>query len=382
VKLAVPPDFLLPTDPKACFVAHRAEIETALREALDAGRYILGPTVEAFEKAFARFLGAAEAVGVGSGTDALVLALWACGIRAGDQVFTVSHTAVATVAAIELAGASPVLVEIDPRTFTIDPERLEAAVRHHGGAGRRAVIPVHLYGQPADMPAILDVARRHELIVIEDCAQAHGAMLGDRRAGTFGNAATFSFYPTKNLGALGDGGAVVTSDSATAERVRRLREYGWRERYVSEMRGMNSRLDAIQAAVLHVKLNHLEEENNNRRRRAEAYHLRLAGTGLRLPETRAGTLHVWHQYVVRSSSRDALRQALHHEGIGTLVHYPVPVHEQPAYRGRVALDPSGLSHTEAAAREVLSLPMHAHLELQHVERVSVSTRRVLHGSQG
>lgn len=378
----MPPELLLPADPRACFLAHRREIEAALRAALEGGSYILGHAVTAFEEEFARFLGAGEAVGVASGTDALVLALWASGIGPGDQVFTVSHTAVATVAAVELAGASPVLVDIDPRTFTLDPERLETAVRRHGRAGRRAVIPVHLYGQPADMPAILDVARRHDLVVVEDCAQAHGATLAGRRAGTFGEAAAFSFYPTKNLGALGDGGAVVTSDPAIAERTRRLREYGWRERYVSEVRGMNSRLDEIQAAVLRVKLRHLEEDNARRRRNAELYDARLSATDLVLPGVRPSAAHVWHQYVVRSADREALRKALQREAIGTLVHYPVPVHEQPAYRGRLALDPSGLTHTEAAAREVLSLPMHGHLDEQDVERASVRIGFILRGRQG
>lgn len=365
-----PREVLLPASPRACFLAHRGEIEAALREVLDSGSYILGRAVAAFEEEFARFLGAATAVGVGSGTDALALALSAAGIGPGDQVFTVSHTAVATVAAVELAGASPVLVDIDPQTFTLDPERLERAVRRYGGGARRAVIPVHLYGHPADMPGILDVARRYELAVIEDCAQAHAATLAGRFVGTFGTAAAFSFYPTKNLGALGDGGAVVTSDAALADRVRRLREYGWRQRYVSEVRGTNSRLDEIQAAVLRVKLRHLEEDTAVRRHNADVYGARLPDTGLVLPAARPGAAHVWHQYVVRSAARDALGRALQEEGIGTLIHYPVPVHEQPAYRGRLALDPSGLAHTEAAAREVLSLPMHGHLEKADVERVS------------
>jgi len=213
--------------------------------------------------------------------------------------------------------------------------------------------------------------------VIEDCAQAHGAAQGGRAVGSFGSAAAFSFYPTKNLGALGDGGAVVSSDHALIERVRRLREYGWRERFVSVIAGMNSRLDEIQAAILSVKLRHLEAENTRRRRCAEIYHSRLADTGLGLPAVRPGASHVWHQYVVRSDRRDPLRQALQEEGIGSLVHYPVPVHEQPAYRGRLTLDPSGLAHSEAAAREVLSLPMHGHLEASDAERVAAAIVRIL-----
>jgi len=375
----VPQDPLLPADPRACFLAHRREIEAALRDALEGGSYILGSAVAAFEKEFAHAAGEGTAVGVASGTDALVLALRAVGIGPGDLVFTVSHTAVATVAAVELAGASPVLVEIDPRTFTMDPARLEGAVRRYARPGQRgAVIPVHLYGQAADMPAILDVARRHQLLVIEDCAQAHGARLDGRSVGSFGDAAAYSFYPTKNLGALGDGGAVVSADPSFAERVRRLREYGWRERYVSEIPGMNSRLDELQAAVLRVKLRYLEDENARRRRHAERYQLRLAATGLGLPEVRAGATHVWHQYVVRSAARDTLRAALQREGILTLVHYPVAVHQQPAYRDRLALDPAGLALTEAAAREVLSLPMHPHLAEEDVERAAQVLAQLLH----
>jgi len=373
----VPREAIVPADPHACFLAHRSEIESAVRAAMEAGRYILGPALAAFEAEFAQFIGTAHAVGVASGTDALVLALRAAGIGPGDQVFTVSHTAVATVAAIELAGATPVLVDIDPHTFTLDPERLDATVRHGPRSARAAVIVVHLYGQPADMAAIADVARRHALTVIEDCAQAHGAALGDRRVGCFGTLAAFSFYPTKNLGALGDAGAVVTADAALAERVRSLREYGWRERYVSETAGMNSRLDEIQAAVLRVKLRYLDAENTHRGRLATLYATALAGTALQLPAVRSGATHVWHQYVVRSAQRDALKQALHAQGIGTLIHYPVPVHEQPAYRGRLQLDPAGLANTEAAARAILSLPMHAHLSEDHAARVAAAIRTIL-----
>ena len=372
----MPPERILPTDPRACFLAHRDEIETAIRAVLDGGSYILGRAVTAFEEEFGRFVGA-QAVGVASGTDALVLGLRAAGIGPGDQVFTVSHTAVATVAAVELAGARPILVDIDPHTFTLDPERLDGAVRRHGGAGgRRAVIAVHLYGQPADMPAILEVARRHEMIVVEDCAQAHGAMLGGRRVGCFGDVAAFSFYPTKNLGALGDGGAVVTPDAALAQRVRSLREYGWRDRYVSDVPGMNSRLDEIQAAILCVKLRHLEAENAHRARLAALYTARLAGSRLALPQVRPDCAPVWHQYVVRTSRRDALRAALQRDGVGTLIHYPVAVHQQPAYRDRLALDPAGLGHSESAAGAVVSLPMHAHLAEVDAERVAGALRDI------
>src|SRR5262249_17932185 len=252
--------------------------------------YILGQEVAAFEAEFARYLGVRDAVGVGSGTDALHLALRACGVGPGDAVITASHTAVATVAAIELAGAAPVLVDIDPRSFTLDPNRLEQTVAEHGGRGRassagrlKAIIPVHLYGHPADMPAVMDIARRHDLMVIGGWAQAHGAAVAGRRVGTWGHLAAFSFSPTKNLGALGDGGAVVTNDPQTAERARLLREYGWRERYRSEVPGMNTRLDERQAAVLRVKLRHPDPGNRRRREETRPYVAHTCGTPRVLP---------------------------------------------------------------------------------------------------
>ena len=237
-----------------------------------------------------------------------------------------------------------------------------------------AIIPVHLYGQPADLDAILALARRHGARVIEDCAQCHGAGLEGRRAGSVGELAAFSFYPTKNLGALGDGGIVVAGDDAFAERVRELREYGWRQRYVSAIPGLNSRLDELQAAVLRVKLGALERDNARRAAIAEAYDRGLAGLPLTLPARRAETTHVFHQYVVRSPGRDALRAALGARGIGTNIHYPVPVHLQPAYEGRLAIGPSGLGETERAAREVLSLPIYPQLADAQVARVIAAVR--------
>lgn len=366
---AHPDGFLLPADPRASYLAHREEIDAALSAALARGGYILGEEVRAFEREFAAWLGAASAAGVASGTDALVLALRACGIGPGDTVFTVSHTAVATVAAVEQAGAECVLVDIDAAAYTIDPDRLDAAARADSGIGRRAVIAVHLYGQPADLDALADVARRREFVLIEDCAQSHGAAWRGRKTGTFGPAAAFSFYPTKNLGALGDGGAVATSDAGVLERLRLLREYGWRERYVSEIPGTNSRLDELQAAILRVFLRHLDAGNARRAAIAERYGRELAGLGLGVPAVRPHATHVWHQYVVRSPERDALRERLRARGVGTLVHYPVPVHLQPAYRGRLRTGPGGLAESERAAREVLSLPMHPGLSDADVARV-------------
>ncbi len=363
------------TDPRANYLAHKAEIDAAIAQVLMAGRYILGEPVAAFEREFAAYLAVGHAIGVASGTDALHLALRACGIGPGSYVFTVSHTAVATVAAIELAGATPVLVDIDPATFTMDPQRLEDALQRvtAGGEGARrgAVIPVHLYGHPADMVAILEIARRYDLWVIEDCAQAHGAAIAGRKTGAFGDMAAFSFYPTKNLGALGDGGAVVTNDAELAERARLLREYGWRERYVSALPGLNSRLDTLQAAILRVKLRHLDAENERRRAAARLYTELLQESDLRLPIERPGMRHVYHQYVVRSSRRAAFQARLHERGIGTLIHYPVPVHRQPAYAGRLPCA-GDLSQTEAAAAEILSLPMFAELSDDQVRAVAAA----------
>lgn len=368
-------------DPRAGYLAHRTEIDAAIRRVLESGRYILGREVQSLEEAFAAYLGVRHAVGVGSGTDALELALRACGVGPGDLVFTVSHTAVATVAAVELVGALPVLVDIDPVTCTMDPHCLEAALARPPAGTPKAVIPVHLYGQPADMPAILAVARRRGLAVLEDCAQAHGATLDGRRAGAWGDAAAFSFYPTKNLGALGDGGLVATDDPALAERLRLLRNYGWRERYVSDVPGANSRLDELQAAVLNAKLPHLDAENERRRELARVYDGLLADTGLTLPRARPGAAHVFHQYVLCLPRRDALGEHLRRAGIGTLVHYPTPVHLQPAYRGRLP-DGGPLPRTEQAARQVLSLPMYPQLGEGEVRRVGREIVRFLKLDRG
>ena len=361
---------ILQTNPKASYLARKDEIDEAIRRVLDSGWYILGKEVAAFEQEFAAYVGVAHAVGVASGTDAIVLALRAAGVGAGDLVFTVSHTAVATVAAVELCGARPVYVDIDPVTFTMEPARLETALQVTNGRAK-AVLPVHLYGQTANMTAIGEIARRHGLILIEDCSQAHGARWNGQMAGTFGHLATFSFYPTKNLGALGDGGAVVTSDAALAEQVRLLREYGWKERYVSAVPGTNSRLDEIQAAILRAKLPSLDSDNARRREIACAYHRLLADSALDLPQTGAEATHVFHQYVIRTTRRDELRAYLRAAEIGTLIHYPVPVHLQPAYAHYATL---ALPETESAAREVLSLPLYPELPLEAVEAVAVSLR--------
>ena len=358
---------ILCSNPLAQYLSHKEEIDAALARVLAGGWYILGREVRAFEEEFAAYLGVAHGVGVGSGTEALHLALAACGIGPGDEVITASHTAVATVAAIGLSGATPVLVDIEPRYFTLDPGRLKEAITPR----TKAVIPVHLYGQAADLDPILAIARRHGLKVIEDCAQAAGALYQERRLGAWGDLACFSFYPTKNLGALGDGGLVVTDDPHLAQQVRLRREYGWAERYVSHLPGWNSRLDEIQAAVLRVKLRYLDKDNAVRARLAEHYKRELAGTGVVLPECRPASRHVYHLFVVRTRRRQELQEFLRAQGIGALVHYPAPVHVQPAYR---PYHGAGLPETERAAGEVLSLPMYPELSQGDMAKVIDAVR--------
>ena len=351
-------------NPRAQYESHRVAIDLAVRRVLESGRYILGEEVVAFEREFASYLGVSDAVGVGSGTEALHLALAACGIGEGDEVITVAHTAVATVAAIELAGATPVFVDIEPDFFTLDPSQLEAAIT----ARTKAIVPVHIYGQPADLDAINSIARRHGLRVIEDCAQAHGATYREERVGTYGDMACFSFYPTKNLGAIGDGGALVTNNPELADEVRYLREYGWIERNVSTIRGWNSRLDELQAAILRVKLHFLDSDNNQRRRVADLYDELLAESDFILPPRRADATHVFHLYVVRSNERDDVVERLRGAGVGAMIHYPVPVHLQPAYAGRIS-GAEILPNTERAAREILSLPIYPELTDAEVHKV-------------
>ena len=339
---------------------------------MESGWYLSGKQVESFEKEFAAYIGTEYALGVANGTDALQVALRACGVGPGDEVATVSHTASATVAAIELTGATPILVDIDPTYYTMDPDRLEHVVqscRRESNSRLKAIVPVHLYGQPADMVAIMDIARSAGLRVVEDCAQAHGATLHDRKIGTWGDIAAFSFYPTKNLGALGDAGGVVTSDPDLAAQARLIHQYGWRQRYVSDIQGMNSRLDEIQAAVLRVKLRHLDDENRQREGLAHSYDELLQGSVIEPPRLRPAARHVYHQYVIRSPRRDALREVLSEAGIGTAIHYPVPVHLQPAYRDLPAIG-GPLTASEEAADEVLSLPMFPQLPKEAVATVA------------
>jgi len=364
------------TDPRAAYLSQKADIDAAVAEVLARGQYILGPEVEAFEQAFAEWNGSRSAVGVASGTDAIALGLRALGIGRGDAVATVSLTASATVAAIELAGATPVLVDVEAASFNMDPEALERLLRARTQPVR-AIIPVHLYGRPARISEIRTLGQRWGAVVVEDAAQAHGAETGGRKVGAFGEIGAFSFYPTKNLGALGDGGMLVTDDADIADRARSLREYGWRRRFVSEAAGMNTRLDELQAAVLRVKLERLDQANARRGDIANAYAEGLKGLPLILPQEPERETHVWHQYVVRSPDRDRLRQALSEGGVMTAIHYPEPVHRQPAYARRLSTGPGGLPVTEALAAEVLSLPIYPELSVESVAQVIEATRAAL-----
>ena len=361
---------ILCANPKAQYLAHQTEIDEAIRRVLEGGRYILGEEVKSFEAEFASFIGVGHGIGVGSGTEALHVALAACDVGPGDEVITVSHTAVATVAAIELTGATPVFVDIEPRFFTLDPQKLEAAITPR----TRAIIPVHIYGQAADLEPIVEIARRHNLRLIEDCAQAHGAIYHGRRVGSYGDIGCFSFYPTKNLGAIGDGGILVTNNPELAEKARMLREYGWAERYISDLSGWNSRLDELQAAVLRAKLRYLDQDNTVRLRIARLYHNELSDTQINLPEVRPNSTHVFHLFVVLSDHRDSLQTFLRDNGVGTLVHYPVPVHLQPAYRGRLA-GGDNLATTERLAARVLSLPLYPGIADAEVHAVVDAVKR-------
>lgn len=364
---------ILQTNPKASYLAHKAEIDAAIHQVLESGFYILGDEVESFEQEFAAYIGTSQAIGVANGTDAIELALRACGIGAGDAVITVSHTAVATVAAIERTGATAILVDIDPVTFTINVNYLEDTIKKTGQSSSvqlKAIIPVHLYGHPADILAIMDLAERYGLYVIEDCAQSHGATLNGRKTGSWGHLAAFSLYPTKNLGALGDGGVVVTNDADLAHKVRILRQYGWQERYISAIPGVNSRLDPLQAAILRVKLRHLDQENHQRQQIAQKYNAALSELPLKLPQLQGDVSHVYHQYVLRGENRDEIMSFLKDKAIGTAIHYPAPVHLQAAYQGRIAIGENGLHTTEQICQDIFSLPMHPYLTDEEVKRVT------------
>jgi dTDP-3-amino-3,4,6-trideoxy-alpha-D-glucose transaminase len=354
----------------------RDELEAGIASVLDAGRFVLEEQVACFEAEFAAYCGASHAIGVGSGTDAITIALRAAGVREGDEVVVAANVCVPTVAAIQATGAAPVLADAEPTSFGLDPEQLEQAVT----VRTRAVVVVHLYGQVGDMGALLEAAERHELTVVEDAAHAHGATYLGKRAGTIGHVGAFSFYPSKNLGALGDGGAVVTNDDEIAERSSRLRSHGIDKRDRATMRSTNSRLDAIQAAILRRKLPHLDRWNELRRLLAKRYLAQLPTTGaLALPEKRPGRRHVYHQFVVRSRSRQRLREELLRKGVETAVHYPLPIHHHPAYAD---LRRSGaLPVSEELAATVVSLPLYPELTDDEQELVIDAVIAATRGSR-
>ena len=356
--------------PLAQYRAHQAPIQSAINRVLESGDYILGEEVASFERAFAEYCGVEHAVGVGSGTDALILALKALGIGPGDEVVTVSHTAVATVAAILASGATPVLVDVEEACMTLDPAALDAAVTQRS----KAVIAVHLYGQAADLDPILACARRHGLAVIEDCAQAAGGRYRGRRLGSIGDVGCFSFYPTKNLGAIGDGGIILAREEKIAARVRRLRQYGWDNARETHEAGLNSRLDPLQAAVLHAKLPHLDSDNARRAAIAGQYERGFKDLPIATPSERSGTQHAYHLYVVACAQRDALMAHLSDRQIGCAIHYPVPVHRQRGYVERIIQPGGGLPVTERICRQILSLPLYPELSDADVERVIAAVR--------
>jgi dTDP-3-amino-3,4,6-trideoxy-alpha-D-glucose transaminase len=366
--MTVPPEALrrIPFNVLAPGVqAMRPELDAAIARVLDRGLFLMGPELQAFEEHFAAYHGSdLQAMGVGTGTDALRIGLLALGIQPGDEVLVVSNAGVPPVAAVVAAGARPVFCDVDPNTHTFDP----AEIDHRATSRTRAVMVIHLYGQPASMDAILAKARAHGLKVLEDCAQAHGARHAGHLVGTLGDAAAFSFYPTKNLGALGDAGAILTADPHVADRARLLRSYGWRQHYVSELHSTVSRLDELQAALLLAKLPHLDNWNSIRRRLAQRYRARLQGVVELPPED-----GVFHLFVVRTLVRDALRAYLADRGIGTGVHYPLPAHLQAPY-AEYGCGPGSLPNTERLAEEILSLPIYPELSDDDVDYVAEQVR--------
>jgi len=354
-------------DLKAQYAGIKAEVDAAIQRVLESCQFTLGSEVAAFEQEFAAYCGSAHGVGVNNGTSALHLALLAAGVGSGDEVITVSFTFVATAAAIYYTGAKPVFVDIDPRTFTMDPAALDSAIT----ARTKAIIPVHLYGQAADMDPILEIAKKHGLIVIEDACQAHGAEYKRRRAGSLGDMACFSFYPGKNLGAYGEGGMVVTGNAEYAGTIRMLRDWGAETKYQHVLKGFNYRMEGIQGAVLRVKLRYLEGWTEARRAAAARYYQLFAGSELPTPRQAPYSRHVYHIYAIRTRERKAWQEALQRKGIHTGIHYPIPVHLLPAYTD-LGYRAGDFPHSEQAANEVLSLPMYPELTAAQSEQVARS----------
>jgi dTDP-4-amino-4,6-dideoxygalactose transaminase len=358
-------------DLKAQYRSIKPEIDSAVIGVLESTQFVLGEQVAAFEREFASYCGARHGIAVNSGTSALHLALLAAGVGAGDEVITIPFTFVATVSAICYTGATPVFVDIEPRSFTMDPAQLEKAITPR----TKAILPVHLYGQMADMTPILEIANRHGIPVIEDACQAHGAEYNGRRAGSLGVSGCFSFYPGKNLGAYGEGGIVVTSNDAHAKQIRMLRDWGQEKRYHHVLKGFNYRMEGMQGAILGVKLRYLETWTEARRARARKYDALLKGfDSVKAPEQVPGRRHVYHIYAVRTADRDGLQRMLQAEGIHTGLHYPIPVHLQEAHAD-LGYKPGDFPESEAAANEVLSLPMFAELTHTQVEQVAAAVRQ-------
>jgi dTDP-4-amino-4,6-dideoxygalactose transaminase len=355
--------FVPQANPKASYQALKMDIDAAVLRVLGSGWYIQGAEVKAFEQEFAAWGQLGDVVGVGNGTDALELALRVLGINPGDEVIAPTHTATATIAAIELVGVKPVLVDMEPQYFTLDPARVGEAITSR----TKAIIPVHLYGQPVDMDAILALAAQYDLKIVEDCAQSHGALYHGKMTGNIGDIAAFSFYPTKNLGALGDGGAVSSSMPDLIQRARAIAQYGWRERYISDEIGMNTRLDEIQAAILRCKLRQLDADTARRIEIGNRFSAALKNN-VAVPAVRENCKHVYHLYVIRHPERDALRKHLSERGIGTAIQYPLPNHLQPAYKGRLG-DTGSFPEAEKASQEILSLPLYPELTDEQVDYV-------------
>lgn len=356
---------ILVANPGAHTAAYRTEIDEAIKRVLDSGWYVLGKEVDEFEKEFASFIGSQHCISVANGTDAIAVILQAAGIGKGDEVITTSHSAVATTAAIEQVGATPVFADIEPDIFTLDPLSVKSRI----SSKTKALVPVHIYGHPIDIPAFQKLALEHDLFLLEDCAQAHGAQFNNISVGKFGHAASFSFYPTKNLGAIGDGGGITTDVESFAEDMKAIRQYGWKERYVSSSCGINSRLDEMQAAILRVKLKGLKMDIERRRSIAARYSEVLKEKpAIKAPVERANYRHAYHLYVMLCDARSELQDYLKDKGIGTALHYPLAIHQQAAYRDRIK-GGNDLPVTEEIYHKVLSLPMYPELSDEQVDYI-------------
>jgi dTDP-4-amino-4,6-dideoxygalactose transaminase len=357
-------------DLRAQYLSIKRDVDAAMARVMETGQFVLGEEVEGFEREFAAYSGASHGIALNSGTSALHLALMAAGVTKDDEVITVPFTFVATVAAIGYIGARTVFVDVDPKTFTMDPARLERAITSR----TKAIVPVHLYGQPADMDPILEIAKRHGVRVIEDACQAHGAAYNGRPVGSLGDAACYSFYPGKNLGAYGEGGMVVTSDPEIARTVRMLRDWGQERKYHHVLKGFNYRMEGLQGAILRVKLRHLERWTEARRRHAKEFAAHLRDSGVATPVEAPYARHVFHVYAVRTADRASLQRVLQSNGIATGIHYPVPVHLQPAYAD-LGYTQGDFPESERAANEVLSLPMYPELSQTDVELIAAAVKQ-------